>query len=139
PYTTLFRSGEANGLLGPLLGQHSLLLLDGERHLHERRLMLPPFHGARMEAYGATMRDMTDAVIDRWPIDQPFRIHPEMQRITLEVILRTVFGLAEGEVLDELRSAFSRLMAFAGGPAAVLLLLPWLQRDLGRLSPGGRF
>jgi cytochrome P450 len=133
------RAGEANGILGPLLGQHSLLLLDGERHLHERRRMLPPFHGTHMQAYGTVMGEMTDAVIDRWPIGRPFPIHPEMQRITLEVILRTVFGLEEGEVLDDLRAALSRLMVFTGGPAAVLLFLPWMQFDLGPLSPGGRF
>jgi cytochrome P450 len=85
------------------------------------------------------MRDMTDAVIDRWPLGRPFPIHPEMQRITLEVILRTVFGLEEGEVLDRLRDALSRLMSFTGGPAALLLFIPWMQFDLGPLSPGGRF
>jgi cytochrome P450 len=133
------RAGEGNALLGPLLGQHSLLLLDGERHLQERRLMLPPFHGARMQAYGEVMRAMADRVIDGWPVGRPFPIHPEMQRITLDVILRTVFGLDEGEVLEGVRGAISRLIRFAAGPAALLLFLPFLQYDLGPLSPGGRF
>ncbi len=133
------RAGEANNLLEPMLGQHSLLLLDGPRHLRERRLMLPPFHGERMQAYGRTMREITDRSIDAWPVGRPFPIHEQTQAITLDVILRTVFGLDEGEVLDHLRERLRRLMAFVSGTLGVLLLMPWLQRDLGPFTPGGRF
>ncbi len=135
----LLRAGEANNLLEPMLGQHSLLLLDGPRHLRERRLMLPPFHGERMQAYGRIMREIADRSIDAWPVGRPFPIHDRMQAITLDVILRTVFGLDEGEVLDHLRERLRRLMAFVSGTLGVLLLMPWLQRDLGPLTPGGRF
>ncbi len=135
----LLRAGEANNLLEPMLGQHSLLLLDGPRHLRERRLMLPPFHGERMQAYGRVMREIADRSIDAWPVGRPFPIHDRMQAITLDVILRTVFGLDEGEVLDHLRERLRRLMAFVSGTLGVLLLMPWLQRDLGPLTPGGRF
>src|SRR5205809_962469 len=135
----LLRAGEANSLLEPMLGQHSLLLLDGPRHLRERRLMLPPFHGERMQAYGRVMREIADRSIDAWPVGRPFPIHDRMQAITLDVILRTVFGLDEGEALDHLRERLRRLMAFVSGTLGVLLLMPWIQRDLGPFTPGGRF
>src|SRR6184192_1248451 len=135
----LLRAGEANNLLEPMLGQHSLLLLDGPRHLRERRLMLPSFHGERMQAYGRAMREITDRSIDAWPVGRPFPIHERMQAITLDVILRTVFGLDEGALLDRLRERLRRLMAFVSGTLGILLLMPWLQRDLGPFSPGGRF
>jgi cytochrome P450 len=89
----VLHAGEANDLLVPLLGPSSLLVLDGPRHLQQRHLMLPAFHGERMLAYGGIMRDVTDRVIARWPIERAMPLLPEMQRITLEVILRTVFGL----------------------------------------------
>src|SRR5262249_43540321 len=76
------RAGDANAFLEPLLGVNSLLLLDGSRHLHERRMMQPPFRGERMQAYGDTMRDVAARVVASWPIGRPFPIHPEMQRIT---------------------------------------------------------
>jgi cytochrome P450 len=96
--------------------------------------MLPPFHGERMLAYAETMRSVTDAVLERWPVGQPFPIHAEMQTITLEVILRTVFGLDAGE-LAPLRERLARWVASALNPA---LLWSRLQVDLGPLSPWGR-
>src|SRR5205809_7105906 len=125
------RAGEANNLLEPMLGQHSLLLLDGPRHLRQRRLMLPPFHGERMQAYGRVMREIADRSIDAWPVGRPFPIHDRMQAITLDAILRTVFGLAEGALLDRRLERLRRLMAFVSGTVGVLLLIPCLQRDLG--------
>ncbi|MEW6269483.1 MAG: cytochrome P450, partial [Thermodesulfobacteriota bacterium] len=97
------RAGEANYVLEPLLGRHSLLLLDGGEHLRERRLLLPPFHGERMQTYGDTMQQIARRAIDAWPVGRPFAVHPEMQSITLDVILRTVFGLDEGRKMAELR------------------------------------
>jgi len=135
----VLHAGEANSILGPIVGEYSLLLLDGARHLRQRRLMLPPFHGERMQAYGRTMREITDRSIDAWPVGRPFPIHDRMQAITLDVILRTVFGLDEGEALARLRERLRRLTAFVSGALGVLLLMPWLQRDLGPLTPGGRF
>ena len=129
------RGGEAFIALQPLLGANSILALDGARHERERRLMMPPFHGERMLAYGETMRAIVDRAIERWPIGRPFPIHPEMQAITLEVILRTVFG-AEGEGLDALRSLVQRFSRVMANP---MWLWPRLQIDLGPLSPWGRF
>ena len=81
-------AGEANALLGPILGERSVLLLDGAEHLRHRKLMLPPFHGRRMQAYAESMRDAADREIDSWPVGEPFALMPSMQSLTLNVILR---------------------------------------------------
>ena len=126
-------AGEANSFLEPLLGENSLLVLDGARHLRERRMMQPPFHGERMQAYGEVMRDITASVVDGWPVARPFPIHREMQHITLEVILRTVFGIDEGPRLTRLRDLLVTLLDRATKPYALLF-----QIDLGPWSPWGR-
>jgi cytochrome P450 family 135 len=97
------RAGEANELLGPALGMRSVLLLDGEEHLRQRRLMLPAFHGQRMRAYEDVMRDAADRAIDSWPLGTEFPMLPSMQQLTLDVILRAVFGVEAGPRQDELK------------------------------------
>jgi cytochrome P450 len=130
--TDTFRAGAANVILEPFLGSDSVLLVDGARHRRKRKLMMPPFHGERMQLYGAVMRDITDRVIDGWPLGAPFPIHTETQRITIDVILRAVFGLDEGGSYEELRTRMVE------GATVVtdhpLLLLKALQRDLGPLT-----
>ena len=125
--------------LVPILGPHSLLVLDGARHQRERQLMLPPFHGERVQSYGQTMRTLTDRVIDQWPLGRPFRMHRSMQELTLDVIIRVVFGLDEGPDLDRLRECLLRLVALPNSPSAAFLAIPRLRIDLGRFSPWGRF
>src|SRR3954452_945717 len=95
------RAGEANAVLGPLLGSRSVLLLDGAEHLRQRKLMLPPFHGKRLQAYAEVMEEAADRAIDGWPVGKPFELMPSMQLLTLEVIMRTVFGLEDGRRKDE--------------------------------------
>jgi cytochrome P450 len=97
------RAGEANEVLGPALGMRSVLLLDGDEHLRQRRLMLPPFHGQRMKAYEDVMREAADRAIDSWPLDREFALLPSMQQLTLDVIMRAVFGVDPGPRQDELR------------------------------------
>jgi len=128
-------AGEANASLEPIVGRHSLLLLDGAHHMHERRLMMPPFHGERMQAYGDVMRNVADGVIADWPLERPFPLHPHMQRITLEVILRTVFGLEDGARMTHLRDLLTRLLSLGRNPLA---LIPWFRVELGGLTPWGR-
>lgn len=101
----VMHAGEANAILEPLVGKSSILLLDGEAHRRERKLMLPAFHGERMRAYGAAMRTIADRVIDELPLGTPFPLARAMQEITLEVILRTIFGLEEGARKQRLRDA----------------------------------
>ncbi len=115
------RAGEANATrLESILGKHSLLLLDGQEHLRERRMLQPPFHGDRMEAYGTVMRDIAARAVDAWPARRPFPIHPEMQGVTLDVILRTVFGLDEGPAKRELRGALIELLGMGANPQLLL-------------------
>jgi cytochrome P450 len=102
--TEQLHAGEANALLGPILGQRSVLLLDGAEHLRHRRLMLPSFHGRQLLAHAETMRDCADAEIDSWPVDEPFTVLETMQSLTLRIILRTVFGYTPGPAQDELRA-----------------------------------
>src|SRR5690242_21513497 len=79
--------------LEPLVGPHSVLVLDGPEHLRQRKLILPAFHGDRMRAWEAAVRDITRAEIARWPVGKPFALRPSMQSITLDVIVRVVFGV----------------------------------------------
>jgi cytochrome P450 len=119
------RSGEANLPLQAALGWQSLLLLDGDEHLRERKLMLPPFHGERMRAYRDTIAEVTTRDLSQWPVDRPVEVAPRMRAITLEVIMRTVFGVDELGRLGRLEHALVRLLDSITSPfrLAVLLLL----------------
>jgi cytochrome P450 len=129
-------AGKANVMLKPLLGERSIILLDGSEHARQRRMMLPAFHGDRLAAYGRTMTELAHAAIDRLPVGQPFPIIRSMQAITLQVIVRTVFGLKAGPRFSELTDVLWQAVDAAARP---MLLLPWMRRDWGRLSPWGRF
>jgi cytochrome P450 family 135 len=116
--------------LEPVLGARSVLLLTGDDHIARRRLMLPPFHGERMRSYEAVVEEIVSAEIDSWPLGREFPIHARMQAVTLEVILRAVFGVAEGPRLDRLRGMLGNLLAETGSPAMILRAL--LARRRGR-------
>jgi cytochrome P450 len=124
-------AGEANALLGPVLGNRSVLLLDGAEHLRHRRMMLPPFHGRRMQAYADTMRASADLEIDSWPIGQPFSLIPSMQSLTLRVIMRAVFGYEPGAAEEELRRRIRAMVDPLARPRGVPLMLV-----IGRLGAG---
>jgi cytochrome P450 family 135 len=106
----VFHAGEGNRILLPLLGEHSLLLLDEDAHMEQRKLLLPPLHGQRMQRYGQLMSDIAAAEIERWPSGVTYPVRPRMQAITLEIILRTVFGLEQGERLEALRVELRSLL-----------------------------
>ncbi len=131
-----FAAGRFNRALAPLLGDKSVLMLDGAEHLRHRRLLLPPFHGERMQRYGEAMMSLTDACIDRWQTGERFALHPHMQDVTLSVIIRTVFGFEEGPRFEEFRTRMKRILALGATP---LLLIPLLRKDLGPRSPWGAF
>jgi cytochrome P450 len=118
------QAGQANAIFRSVLGESSILVLDGQRHLRERKLMMPPFHGERMRRYGALMREVTLQRMARWPRGA-FPIQAEVQAITLDVILRAVFGVDEGE-LDEMRDAIIRWTSLGTSPigTAFMLLVP---------------
>ena len=118
----VYHAGEANTVLLPLLGDHSVLLLDDEPHMEQRKLMLPPFHGRRMERYRELMEEIAEAEVARWPASEPLRLWPRMQAVTLEVIMRAVFGVAEGARLDEVRTVLRALLADATAPTSMALI-----------------
>jgi len=99
----IVRAGEANVILRPVVGARSVLLLDEPDHMVDRKLMLPPFHGERMQRYGDTMAEAARAEIARWPLGGSVSMWPGMQAITLEVIMRAVFGLTDASELDHVR------------------------------------
>ncbi|HEY5815906.1 MAG TPA: cytochrome P450 [Solirubrobacterales bacterium] len=121
----VFHAGEGNQILGTVLGENSILVLDEKPHMSQRKLLLPPFHGERMQAYGETMREIAAEEIAGWPTETPYALRPRMQALTLEVILRTVFGVDKGEVgkLAELREALREFLDLTTNPR---LLLPVL-------------
>jgi len=132
----LLRAGEATVILQPIVGPNSLLLLDGNRHHRERRMMSPPFHGERMRAYADVMREATERAIARWPIGESFPLMRETQAITLDVIVRAVFGMTDGTAMAALSDKLRRFIAAAVNP---IYLWQRLQVDLGPLTPWGRF
>ena len=96
--------------LGPLLGSRSILLQEGTEHLQRRRLMLPPFHGQRVRAYGDLVAEIADDELDRCPTGKPFALHPHLQHMTLEVILKAVFGVSDPQRLARLRRLLPQLL-----------------------------
>lgn len=131
-------AGEANALLGPILGQRSVLLLDEDEHLRHRRLLLPAFHGARVQGYAEVIREATDREIDSWPVGQEFPLHQSMQALTLGVITRAVFGYEPGAEADELRRRLRAMIDPVARPRG-LLLLQALARLRGNGEPPGQF
>ena len=128
--------GSGARILEPVIGSNSVILLDEDAHLAQRRLMLPAFHGEQVARLAQVMSEIAAAEVDRWRRDEPVALHPRLQALTLEVILRTVFGLEKGARLDRLRGLLTDLLAIGVSPVS---LLPPLQRDLGPLSPWRRF
>jgi cytochrome P450 family 135 len=123
-------------LLEPVLGHRSLLLLEGDEHLRSRRLMLPPFHGERMRAYEGVIAQAANRELDTWPTGERFALHPRMQAITLEVILRAVFGVDDPARRERLTGLLVRLLDQTSSPRAQVIGL--ISRPLGRLGPYGR-
>ncbi len=124
-------------ILTPIVGPHSLLVIEGPDHLAHRKLMLPPFHGERMRSYQPIVEEIVDREIDRWPLGEEFAIHPRMQAITLEVILRVVFGVSEGERLRRLREVLTGVLEETASPFAQLSGL--VSRRFGGRGPWAKF
>lgn len=116
-----------NVVLEPILGTKSLLVQEGEEHLARRRLMLPPFHGERMRAYESTIERAASQEIATWSSGETVLSHPAMQRITLEVIMDAVFGVAD-ERHDELRAGLNRVLRSTRSPSAFGLTFPLLRK-----------
>jgi cytochrome P450 family 135 len=137
-------SGEANQALSPVIGTRNLLLLDGEEHLHRRRIVLPPFHGERMRAYEATIRAAVSRQIAKWPLGEPGAALPRMQALTFEVIMRCVFGVDESERVGQLGEALQGMISWVTDMRRVLFFfivgpqrlnaIPAFRRQLARVD-----
>lgn len=134
-----FDSGRTSAIVKPLVGEHSLLLLDGNTHASQRRLMMPPFHGERMQSYSQIISDSTKLVASQWEIGKSLEIRTSMQEITLEVILHAVFGLREGERYQQIKPLLAGVLNMTDSPLrSSLLFFDFLQKDWGEWSPWGR-
>src|SRR5919204_5852861 len=102
--------GVRSRVLGPMLGTHSLLLLDEDEHMRERKLMLPAFHGEALRRYPALIEEIAEASVRSWPVGKPIALRPRMQGITLEVILRLVIGVRDAKALARLRALLGQLL-----------------------------
>jgi cytochrome P450 len=116
----VFHAGEGNQILRPILGDNSVLVLDEKPHIGQRRLLLPPFHGERMQGYGETMAAIAAREIESWPTGTPYKLRPRMQAITLEIILETVFGVHDKGRMDPLRAALRDFLDLTTNPAVLL-------------------
>jgi len=134
----LLYAGAGNIVLQPILGSRSVLLLDGAEHLRQRRLMLPAFHGERMRVYADVMRAAAERAIAQWPRGRRFDVLPSMQAITLEVILRAVFGVTEPERVKELSEPLRGVLDVVASRRRVLALMLTSGR-MGARSPWTRF
>ncbi len=129
------RAGEANAPLAPFLGRHSVLVLDGDEHMRQRKLLLPPFQGSAVNSFREVIREVADAEIGRWRTGDEFPVRERMRALTFEVICRAVFGVTEPERVERLRAALLAVIdtgSFFFAPS-------WLRVDLGRWSPWGMF
>jgi cytochrome P450 len=115
----LLHAGEANVVLRPMLGRSSVLLLDEAPHMAQRKLLLPAFHGERMQAYAELIADTAEREVASWPVGEPLAMRPRMQRLTLEVVMRAIFGTRD----ERLRAALAAMLDWTTDPARMLLMV----------------
>jgi cytochrome P450 len=137
--SSYFETGGGGGILKFLLGDNSLILLDGDRHQRQRQLLTPPFHGERMRNYGQSIQEITQQVSNEWVMGKPFNIRTSMQEITLRVILRVVFGVDESLMFQQLRQLLTSVLDLMGSSwMSTALFFQFMQKDWGAWSPWGR-
>ena len=128
--------GEGANILEPVVGKSSVILLDEGAHLSQRKLMLPAFHGEKMEKLSELVAEVTQNEVESWPRETPISLHRRLQSLTLEVILRAVFGLDPGPRLETIRTRLTELLDIGANP---LSLIPKLQRAPFGIGPWERF
>jgi len=135
-----FELGKVTHVFRPLTGDRSLIMLDGERHQRQRQLLMPPLHGDRMRAYGQLICDLTRQVIADWTLHQPFSIRASTSEISLQVILRVVFGMTPGSRYQQLKQLLHTLLeSVTSSLYSSQFFFPFLQQNLGVWSPWGAF
>jgi cytochrome P450 len=137
----VLRPGQGARVLEPVVGSNSVILLDEGAHMEQRKLMLPAFHGERMERLTGLMEEVTAEEVAALPRDTPVALHPRMQDLTLKVILRAVFGLDPGARFDALRERLQEMLVFGDRPISLMPPKPesLLARTAERVGPFARF
>ncbi|ARV62985.1 cytochrome P450 [Nostocales cyanobacterium HT-58-2] len=134
-----FTSGEGNEMFSPLMGNSSIMLLDGKPHQRLRKLIMPPFHGERMRFYGQHICELTEQMMQSWTIGQSFDLRACTENVPVNVLPKVVFGLTEGERSKQLHEKLLALVNLSTSPLIALhLFFPPLRKDLGAWSPWGR-
>lgn len=132
--------GSVNKLLTPLTGENSIFMLEGNRHKRERKLLMPSFHGERMRDYGQLITEITQKVMSQIPSKKTFIVRDIMQEISLDIIVRVVFGISELERYYQLKRLLSGMLEVFKSPlSSSFLFFPILQQDFGAWSPWGYF
>ncbi|NJR65000.1 MAG: cytochrome P450 [Leptolyngbyaceae cyanobacterium CRU_2_3] len=135
-----FSSGQGNEMFRPVMGDYSMLLLDGKPHQRQRKLTMAPFHGERMRLYGSRIGELTEQMMQPWQVGTTVDLPACMKDITLNALLDIVFGLTAGRYAEQLRQKLLDLIGLVTSPLIALhLFLPSLQKDWGLWSPWGRF
>lgn len=133
-------AGRSNQILATLLGEQGIVLLEGAAHQRQRQLLMPPFHGDRMRAYAGVIRQITHQTTEPWTVGTTFAVRPLMQSISLQVILKAVFGLESGDRYRQLQQTLGEMLdGFSSPFGAMFLFYRFLQKDWGAWSPWGRF
>jgi len=134
-----FDIGRANDLAEPLIGKNSLMLMDGDRHRRERKLLMPSFHGEKIQVYAKQIIDITEKIANQWKIGESFIVRSTMQKVSLEIILQVVFGLSEGERYEQLKPLLTDWLDMTDSPLrSSMLFLKFLQKDWGTWTPWGK-
>ena len=131
---SVMHAGEGNAILGPIMGDHSVLLLDETAHQRVRQLLMPAFHGGALRGYREVVGELSRAETESWPIGRTFGMHRRMQRLTLEVILQVVFGVTDEHRLATLRPIVGRIL-----DVRPIIMLGWFYPRLRRVPPWSRF
>ena len=130
----VYHAGEGNGILAPIVGARSVLVLDEDEHLCARRTLLPPFHGEAVRAYGRVVEEIVTAEVRRWPLLDPFPLHPRFRAITLEVILRAVIGVSDPSRMSALRELLPECLQISP-----TIMAMWALPMLGHVGRWRRF
>jgi cytochrome P450 len=133
--------GEGAKVLEPVVGANSVILLDEAAHMEQRKLMLPAFHGEKMERLRGLVAEVAEREVESWPRGEPIELHPRMQRLTMEIILRAVFGLDPGERLEAMRRLLTAQLAFGDRPISLAPPEPdgLAYRVLERVGPFAKY
>ena len=132
--------GELNGFMRPFVGDYGLVTASGSSHKRQRKLLMPPFHGARMHFYGEIMCNQASLAIGQLKMGQIFSASTAMQELSLQIILETIFGVKQRERAELLKQSLKNLSEIFDSPlTSIWMFFPILQKDLGPLTSWGYF